>query len=89
MTPSQIRLELTELARREHILEGDLPEGDLSEHLDSVQRLTLVVAIEDHFEVIFEPEDDDGIETIDQVVALVARKLTEKETTTGADGGQP
>ena len=89
MTPSQIRLELTELARSEHILEGDLPEGALSEHLDSVQRLTLVVAIEDHFEVIFEPEDDDGIETIDQVVALVARKLTEKETTTGADGGQP
>jgi len=90
LNPSLIRAELATLARREHILDGELPDGDLSEHLDSVQRLTLVVAIEDHFEVIFEPEDDEGIETIDQVVALVARKLEEgARSPTPSEPGQP
>ena len=36
-----------------------LPEGDLSEHLDSIQRLSFVVAIEDHYHIAFEPEDDE------------------------------
>ena len=49
--------------------------GDLADALDSVQRLTLVVAIEDHFQISFDPEDEGDARTIDGVVSLVMRKL--------------
>ena len=49
------------------------PDADLSEHLDSVQKLALVVAIEDHFEIAFNPEDDDAVTTLDDVVRIVER----------------
>ena len=42
-----------------------------------MQRLTLVVAIEDTFEICFEPEDDEAIVTLDDVVATVHRRLAE------------
>lgn len=71
-----LRLEIIKLAREKCSLEGPLPDGDLSEVMDSVQRLTLVVAIEDHFRICFEPEDDDAAVTLDDVVALVAARIT-------------
>ena len=55
------------------------PTGDtvLADALDSVQRLQLVVAIEDHFEICFEPEDDESVRTLDDLVAVVeARRGT-------------
>jgi acyl carrier protein len=52
-----------------------LPDGPLDEHLDSVQRLTLVVAVEDHFGICFEPEDDEEARTLDDVVRIVQRHL--------------
>ena len=52
------------------------PDGDLAEQLDSVQRLTLVVAIEDHFEIAFEPEDDAAVRTLQAAAAVVAARLT-------------
>lgn len=60
--------------------EGPLPEGDLGEHLDSMQRLALVVAVEDHFGIVFEPEDDEAARTVDDVVRLVHARR-------GAEGG--
>ena len=40
-------------------LKVDAPlDGDLADHLDSIQRLTLVVAIEDHFEICFDESDE-------------------------------
>lgn len=50
---------------------------DLGAHLDSVQRLTLVVGIEDHFEICFEPEDDEAAVTLGDVVGIVQRRLGE------------
>jgi acyl carrier protein len=44
-----------------------------------VQRLTLVVAIEDHFSLAFAPEDDEAVRSLDDVVALVARGLAPAE----------
>jgi acyl carrier protein len=75
MEPATIRARILELARSELGLQGELPDGDLAEHLDSVQRLTLVVAIEDTFEVVLEPEDEEAVVTLDDVVAVVARAL--------------
>ena len=66
---------IAELARVELRLEGPLPEGDLSERLDSVQRLTLVVAIEDRFGVCFEPEDDESVRTVEDVVRVIRARL--------------
>ena len=39
-----------------------------------------MVAIEDHFKICFEPEDEEEIETINQVVDLILRKLAESES---------
>lgn len=63
------------IAAAELRLTDPLPLGDLADALDSVQRLTLVVAIEDHFQISFDPEDEGDAATIDGVVALVLRKL--------------
>ena len=46
----------------------------LADALDSVQRLQLVVAIEDHFEICFEPEDDESVNTLDDLVRVVSER---------------
>ena len=71
-----IRAELQDLAQRTLGLDAPLPDGDLASHLDSMQRLQLVVAIEDHFEVMFDAEDDESIATVEDVVNLIAQKRT-------------
>jgi hypothetical protein len=69
-----VRAAVLEVARAALRWDGPLPEGDLSEHLDSVQRLTLVVALEDHFDLAFTPADDAEVRTLEQVVdAILAR----------------
>ena len=45
--------------------------------LDSIQRLTLVVELENHFRVCFDPEDELGLETFDDVVSLIHRRRQE------------
>lgn len=53
-----------------------LPAGDeLIARLDSVQRMSLVVAIEDHVEVGFSTEDDDRARTLVDVVSIVQEHL--------------
>ena len=49
----------------------------LADSLDSLQRLQLVVAIEDHFEICFEPEDDDAVHTLDDVARVVTKRLAD------------
>lgn len=73
MTDSEIREALARLGRGVQIAE--LPEGELASSLDSVQRLSLVVAIEDHFRVVFSPEDEERIRTVDELVAAIGQKL--------------
>lgn len=81
MTPelSALDTELRALARAELRLADDEPiPTHLADTLDSVQRLTLVVAIEDRYEICFDPEDDQGAQTFDDVVRLVHQKLSEQ-----------
>lgn len=78
MTEDIIRKQVSDLIQKECFQSGELPEGELAAHLDSVQRLTLVVAIEDHFKVCFDPEDEEHIETLDDVIQLIQRKLAVK-----------
>lgn len=71
----QVLAAIQRIAAAELRLTDPLPQGDLADALDSVQRLTLVVAIEDHFQISFDPDDEGDAATIDGVVALVLRKL--------------
>ena len=75
MTNKEINTALASLAKDELGLSKDLKSGDLAAQLDSVARLTLVVAIEDHFKICFDPEDEEAIETVEQLVQLIERKL--------------
>ena len=75
MTHKEIITALTGLAKDEIGLSEGLNSGDLAAQLDSVARLTLVVAIEDHFKICFDPEDEEGIHTVEQLVQLIERKL--------------
>ena len=43
--------------------------------LDSVGLLTLAVAVEDHFRICLEPEDEEGIRTVGDLVRVVEGKL--------------
>lgn len=74
-TRAEVHAAVREIARAELRLEGELPPGDLADVLDSVQRLTLVVAIEDRFQICFDPDDEGEARTLDGVVTLVLRKL--------------
>ena len=75
MTTEAIRKSLTDLAHEELGLSAGLNPGDLADQLDSVARLTLVVAIEDHFKICFDPEDEEEIHTLEQLVQLIQKKL--------------
>lgn len=66
-----------ELARKELGDAAPSAEVELAGAIDSVQQLQLVVAIEDHFELCFEPEDDARVRTLDDLVALIDERLAE------------
>ena len=78
MTTETIQQALAELAEKELGFSTGLHAGDLADQLDSVARLTLVVAIEDHFEICFEPEDEEQIHTLEQLVDLIQKKLANR-----------
>ncbi len=46
--------------------------------LDSIQQLTFVVEIENHFKICFDEGDEAGIETIGDVVDAVSNRLDTK-----------
>ena len=79
MTDTDIRSRLEQLASRELGFKERLPDGELAGALDSVQRLTLVVAIEDDFRICFEPEDEARIHTLNDLVQIIQAKSVEAE----------
>lgn len=65
---------------KEHLRIEDVDESthlfrDLE--LDSIQQLTLVVELENHFKICFDEGDESGIQTIGDVVDAVAKRLGE------------
>ena len=77
MTLEEVRNDLAQLVKTKLRYEGPLDEGELADKLDSVQRLTLVVAIEDHFKICFEPEDEEQIRDLQDLLRLICLKLEE------------
>lgn len=45
-------------------------------NLDSIQQLTFVVELEDRFRICFDETDEAGVETVGDIVTLIARKLS-------------
>ena len=76
---SALRTQIEEIVRTELGLEGPVPEGDLSEELDSIQRLTLAVAIEDHFQICLDPGEEESLRTIGELADAVRKRLEEDD----------
>ena len=76
-TPSlaSIQTALSEIATEELGWTDGIPSGDLSSELDSVQRLSLIVAIEDRFEICFEPEDESSIHSLEELSQSILRLI--------------
>jgi len=74
MEAREVRDVVEAIARDEAKWKGPLPAGPLDRHLDSIQRLALVVAIEDRFQICFDPEDEQRIRSIDDLVAGIIAK---------------
>ena len=74
MSNAEILNTLRRLAQDKLKLETRI-DGDLADHLDSIQRLTLVVAIEDHFKICFDESDEDEIVSLDDLVKAIKTKL--------------
>ncbi len=72
MTDAKLRSTILDVVNQELKRTGPPPEGDLSEVLNSVQRLTLLVALEDHFEICFAPEAEATLRTFDDVVTYIS-----------------
>ena len=78
MTNTEIRNTLQEIAREELDWSQDLPQGSLSEELDSMQKMSLVVGIEDRFFICFEPEEEEQIDTVDILIDFISKKIKER-----------
>ena len=72
------------LVLEEHLSIGDVADvADIDDathlfrdlELDSIQQLTFVVEIENHFKICFDAGDEAGIETIGDVVDAVSNRL--------------
>jgi acyl carrier protein len=68
---AEISAELVALARRE-LKRQAAPE---LETLDSLERLQLAVAIEDHFRICLDERDEQAISNLSDLVDVIARKL--------------
>jgi acyl carrier protein len=77
-TLQSIEASITEIVKTELQWTEGLPKGDFAKQLDSIQRLSLVVAIEDEFEICFSPEDDSSIQTLNDLSQAILRLLEEE-----------
>ena len=50
----------------------------LSQGLDSLKVMSLVFKIEDHYDIVLDEEDADDLRTIDDLTALVIRRVEEQ-----------
>ena len=80
MTEAEILDQLAEIARQKLDYGGELTvESRLIEdlELDSIRLLTLAMEVEDHFRICLDEDDEEGIVTVADLVAVVRDKLSE------------
>ena len=79
LSAAQIQQQIEKLLREVLDVEAPLSASTnlLSDlQLDSLQQWTLVVELENHFRICFEPEDQQSISTVQSIAELVQRRLT-------------
>ena len=84
MTDAEILSRLAEIARQKLDYDGELTvESRLVEdlELDSIRMLTLAMEVEDHFRICLDEDDEAGIVTVADLVAVVRRKKKSHDTT--------
>ena len=77
-TDAEIRAGIAEVARAHLAYDGPLDDDTpLVEtlRLDSVRLLTLVAELENRFRVMIEDGDEDGLERVGDLVAVIRRRL--------------
>jgi len=73
---------ITRAARKELAFAGELhPDQRLVEdlQLDSIRLLSLAMAVEDHFRITLDAEEEGGIDRVADLVDLIEKKLGERE----------
>lgn len=78
MKPEEILAQIARLARDKLCFEGAVePKSRLAEDLglDSMHLMTLAMAVEDHFEVCLDEDDEARILTVADLVSVVESKL--------------
>jgi acyl carrier protein len=82
-TRDEIVAGVREVAAAHLTLDGDLtPDARLVEDvgLDSLALLTLAFEVENHFDIILDPEDELNIRTVDDLIDSIARHLDDATT---------
>ena len=59
-------LDLTEIA----------DESSFISSLDSIQKLSILVALEDHYSIILEPNPDEPLESLQSLVSAVEKRIS-------------
>ena len=80
MTDEILLAGIVSVAREHLAYEGEVrPETSLVSAfaLDSIRMLTLVVELENHFKVMLEEGDEQGIETVADLMAVLRRRMEE------------
>ncbi|HVP31808.1 MAG TPA: acyl carrier protein [Myxococcota bacterium] len=78
MTRQEILDRIRQVARERLELDAPLrPDAHLLRdlELDSLRQLSFVIELENEFAICFEPEDEGGLETVDDVVDVVMQRL--------------
>lgn len=90
MARPEILQGLAAAARKELGYSGELHPGlrlveDLQ--LDSIRLLSLAMAVEDHFQIALDADDEAGIVTVGDLLALIETKLATEPLDSRPDGG--
>lgn len=90
MARPEILQGLAAAARKELGYSGELHPGlrlveDLQ--LDSIRLLSLAMAVEDHFQIALDADDEAGIVTVGDLLALIETKLAAEPLDSRPDGG--
>ncbi len=72
----EVRAKIIDIIQQELNWQGDIPEDDLANHLDSMNLMSLVIAVEDQWEICLEPEDEAVINNLQDLVDVVVRKTS-------------
>ena len=73
-----VRQAITDQAGYTHAEIADENDLELDIRLDALDRVELVMAVEEQFEICISEDESDGVRTVGDMIGLVESKLTEK-----------